>query len=53
MIADLWNQQAVTTAQNSALIPAPVLTLISAPKPFKVYIAKPPDFDSNDYNTFK
>ena len=53
MIADLQNQQATTTTQNSALIPALISTSISAPKPLKVYIAKPPDFDDNDYNTFK
>ena len=53
MIADLQNQQATTTAQNSAFIPALISTPISAPKPLKVYIVKPPDFDDNDYDIFK
>ena len=53
MIADLQNQQAATTAQNPALILVSIPTPISIPKPLKVYIAKSPDFDGNDYNTFK
>ena len=53
MIADLQNQQATTATQNSTLALAPVLTSAFASRPPKVYVAKPPDFDSNDYNTFK
>ena len=53
MIADLQNQQAAVATQN----PAPALASISAltpiPRPSKVYITKPLDFDSNNYNTFK
>ena len=53
MIADLQNQQAAAAAQN----PAPVLASVSAfapvPRPFKVHVTKPPDFDGNDYDTFK
>ena len=53
MIADLQNQQAAVAAQN----PAPVLASVSTPastlRPSKVHITKPPDFNSNDYNTFK
>ena len=53
MIADLQNQQAIAAVQN----PAPVLASISAfapvLRPPKVYIAKPLDFISNDYDTFK
>ena len=53
MIADLQNQQTTTVAQNPAFIPASILALILIPRPPKVYITKPPDFDGNDYNTFK
>ena len=53
MIANLQNQQATATIQNSALIPAPILAFASVPRPPKVYVTKPPDFDSNDYDTFK
>ena len=53
MITDLQNQQAATAAQNSALILAPVLTPVSIPRTPKVYVAKPFDFDGNNYNTFK
>ena len=49
MIADLQNQQAAAAAQNPALTLAPV----SALRPPKVHIIKPPDFDGNDYNTLK
>ena len=49
MIADLQNQQAAAATQN----PAPALALISALKPSKVHVIKPPDFDSNDYDTLK
>ena len=49
MIADLQNQQAAVAAQN----PAPALAPVSALRPPKVHVAKPPDFDSNDYDTFK
>ena len=52
-LQQLIEQQAAITAQNPALIPALVSTSISAPKPLKVYITKPPDFNGNDYNTFK
>ncbi|PAV17320.1 hypothetical protein PNOK_0738400 [Pyrrhoderma noxium] len=53
MIADLQNQQATVAAQNPAPILAPVSASASAPRPPKVYIVKSPDFDGNDYNTFK
>ena len=53
MIADLQNQQVATAAQNPAPVPAPVPTPTSAPRPPKVYVTKPPDFNGNDYNTFK
>ena len=53
MIADLQNQQATAAAQNPAPVLAPIPTLAPILRPPKVYIAKPPDFDSNDYNTFK
>ena len=53
MIADLQNQQAAAAAQNPAPTLAPILTPASAPRPLKVYVIKPPDFDGNDYNTFK
>ena len=49
MIANLQNQQAAVAAQN----PASVLAPVPVPRPSKVYVAKPPNFDSNDYNTFK
>ena len=53
MIADLQNQQATVAAQN----PAPALASVPAPAPIlrppKVHITKPPDFDGNDYDTFK
>ena len=53
MITDLQNQQAVAAAQNPAPVPAPIPALASVPRPPKVYITKPPDFDGNDYDTFK
>ena len=53
MIADLQNQQAVAAAQNPAPILAPVSVPTSASRPPKIYITKPPDFNSNDYDTFK
>ena len=53
IIADLQNQQATIAAQNPTLAPAPVFAPISALRPSKVHVVKPPDFDSNDYNTFK
>ena len=53
MIADLQNQQAAIAAQNPALILASVSALTSIPKTPKVYVAKPLDFDGNNYNTFK
>ena len=49
MIADLQNQQATVAAQNPILTLAPA----PAPRPPKVYVTKPSDFDGNDYNTFK
>ena len=52
IIADLQNQQAAA-AQNSTIIPAPIPAPALAPRPSKVYITKPSDFNSNDYNTFK
>ncbi|PAV16013.1 hypothetical protein PNOK_0887100 [Pyrrhoderma noxium] len=49
MIADLQNQQAIAAAQNLA----PTLALVPAsaptPRPSKVYVVKPPDFDNNNY----
>ena len=53
MIVDLQNQQAITAAQNPAPISVSVSALASAPRTLKVYVIKPLDFDSNDYNTFK
>ena len=53
MITDLQNKQATVAVQNPASILAPVLAPASTPRPSKVHITKPPDFDSNDYNTFK
>ena len=53
MITDLQNQQATAAAQNSTPTLAPVSTSAFASRPPKVYIVKPPDFDSNNYNTFK
>ena len=53
IIADLQNQQAVVATQNLAPVLAPVPAPASTPRPFKVHVAKPPDFDSNDYDTFK
>ena len=53
MIADLQNQQATAAAQNPAPILAPIRTPTSAPRTSKVHVTKPPDFDGNDYNTFK
>ena len=50
MIADLQNQQA---AQNSAPVPAPIPTSAPTPRLSKVHVTKPPDFDGNDYDTFK
>ena len=47
MIADLQNQQAAAATQNPAFAPTSVL------KPSKVHIAKPPNFDGNNYDTFK
>ena len=51
MIADLQNQQAAAATQNPVSTPAPVSA--PTPRPSKVHVTKPPDFDSNDYNTFK
>ena len=53
MITNLQNQQATAAAQNPAPIPAPVPAPAPAPRPLKVHVAKPPDFDGNDYDTFK
>ena len=53
MIANLQNQQAAAATQNPASTPALVSVPAFAPRPPKVYVAKPPDFDSNNYNTFK
>ena len=53
MIADLQNQQAAAVAQNPAPALAPIPTLAPTPRLSKVYVTKPPDFDGNDYNTFK
>ena len=53
MITDLQNQQAIAAAQNPAPILAPIPAPAPVPKPPKVYVTKPPDFDSNNYNTFK
>ena len=52
MIANLQNQQA-TTVQNPASTLAPILASAPVSRPPKVHIAKPPDFDGNNYNTFK
>ena len=53
MITDLQNQQTTTAAQN----PAPISAFVSVSAPAlrtpKVHITKPPDFDGNDYDTFK
>ena len=53
MIANLQNQQATAATQNSAPTPASVPISTSTPKPPKVHIAKPPDFNSNNYDIFK
>ena len=53
IIADLQNQQAAAATQNSVPTPALVLAPTSALRPPKVHIVKPPDFDSNNYDTFK
>ena len=53
MIANLQNQQAAAAAQNPAPTPAPVPAPAPTPRLFKVHIAKPPNFDSNNYDTFK
>ena len=53
MIANLQNQQAITTAQNFDSIPAPISASTSALRTLKVYITKPSDFNGNDYDTFK
>ena len=53
IIADLQNQQATAATQNPALIPASISAPAPAPRPPKVHVTKPPDFDGNDYNTFK
>ena len=53
MIANLQNQQAAAAAQNSAPILAPIPAFALIPRPSKVYITKSPDFDGNDYDTFK
>ena len=53
MIADLQNQQATVATQNPAPAPAPVLAPTLAPRPSKVYVIKPPNFDGNGYDTFK
>ena len=53
MIADLQNQQATAAAQNPVLALAPALAPALVSRPPKVHITKPPNFDNNDYNTFK
>ena len=53
MIADLQNQQATVAAQNPAPTLALISALASASRLSKVHIVKPPDFNSNNYNTFK
>ena len=53
MIANLQNQQATVAAQNPAPVLAPIPTPALTLRPSKVHVAKPHDFDSNNYNTFK
>ena len=53
MIADLQNQQAAAAAQNPTFALAPIPAFASAPRPPEVYVAKPLNFNGNDYNTFK
>ena len=53
MIADLQNQQATAATQNSAPTPAPIPAPALVLSPLKVYIIKPSDFNSNDYDIFK
>ena len=53
MIADLQNQQATAAAQNPAPVPAPISASTPIPRTLKVYVTKPPNFNGNDYDTFK